>query len=188
MCATVHTWNATHPTFCTGGDPDKTQGICDPTDHQCYAAQDIFSARNDYRQYVQDFITSPLINYFDALDPYVVVHASCGLTTSPRLEGPNAVNVYAKGALAYIGMLQQLIILGSGHGENTTLTAFAGRAAQYLQIQYKFFINPANMLTAVQSSSDTPYVNGVMETRSACTENAVLDQWDGTQVGCVQAW
>lgn len=185
-CKTVHTWNATHPTYCTGGDPGKTLGICDPTDHNCYAAQDIFSARSTYRQYVHDFITSTLINYFDSLDKYVACvpqycyHRSHNLLISS--QGPNAVNLYAKGAVAYIGMLQQLIILGSGSGENTTMTTFAGRAAAYLQQQYDFFTNTTNMLHAVQASSDQPFVNGIMETRSACNELAVLDQWDGTQV------
>lgn len=29
-------------------------------------------------------------------------------------QGPNALNLYAKGAVAYIAMLQQLVIIGSG--------------------------------------------------------------------------
>lgn len=38
------------------------------------------------------------------------------------------------------------------------------------------------MLTSVQRSSSQPFVDGIMEARSACNEDAVLDKWDTTQV------
>lgn len=38
------------------------------------------------------------------------------------------------------------------------------------------------MLIVVQSSSSQPFVDGVMEARSACNEDAVLDRWDSTQM------
>lgn len=101
-------------------------------------------------------------------------------------QGPNAVNLYAKGAVAYIGMLQQLVLVGSGQGELQTMMAFADRAATYLQQQVDFYTNATNMLPAIQASSSVPYNDGVMEARSACTEDAVLDTWDGTHV-CVHS-
>lgn len=57
------------------------------------------------------------------------------------------------------------------------------RAATYLQQQVNFYTDFTNMLTAVQRSSSQPFVDGVMQARSACTDDAVLDSWDTTQVG-----
>lgn len=87
-CANVKTWNATAPTPCQGTlvafvdlltmtcitppGYDGTFGICDPIDHNCYAVQDIYTARKAYRQFVQTFITSPNINNFHALDRFVL--------------------------------------------------------------------------------------------------------------------
>lgn len=75
-----------------------------------------------------------------------------------------------------MGMLQQLVILGSNQGENSTMTTFAGRAADYLQQQYEFYTNPDNMMAAVQASSSVPYRDSIMQAKSACSDDAILDR------------
>lgn len=69
-CTAVKKWNATAPTPCQGYD--GTYGICDPINQHCYAVQDIYTARKTYRQIVQTFITSDLINNFHALDRWAL--------------------------------------------------------------------------------------------------------------------
>lgn len=100
------------------------------------------------------------------------------------VQGPNAVNFYAKGAVAYIAMLQQLIIMGSMNSENTTLTGFAGQAADWLQDRYDFYTTWTNMLPAVQRSSSTPYVDNTMNVMSSCDSNGLLDR-HVYMVGCL---
>lgn len=57
------------------------------------------------------------------------------------------------------------------------------RAAAYLQGQVAFYTDFHSMLTVVQRSSSIAYVDGMMQARSACNADAVLDSWDATQVG-----
>ena len=76
-------------------------------------------------------------------------------------------------------MLQQLVVLGSNQGDNQTITAFAGRAAEYMQQQYDFTTNADNMMAAVHASSSVPYRDSIMQAKSACSNDAVLDSCVG---------
>lgn len=77
---------------------------------------DYEDAINDYDTMVNDFMTNPSINGFHALDPYGWLLCLLRWLTTViilRIEGPNAVNAYAKASVVYIALLQQLALLGA---------------------------------------------------------------------------
>ena len=67
---------------------------------------------------------------------------------------PMAVIAYAKGAVVYIAMLQELFFLGSPKAKETVIGLFAGRAADWLQARVSFLTNiNTTLLTVMDASS-----------------------------------
>lgn len=47
---------------------------------------------------------------------------------------PNSVVAYAKGAVAYLAILQELIFLNAAADYQSVITSFAANSAQWLQV------------------------------------------------------
>lgn len=133
---------------------------------------DFEDAINDYTNMVNNFLTNPSINNFHALDPYVGVGVSnpedgaafvcilfslvcyidtthirmCKGPTNHRIQGPNAVNAYAKAAVVYIALQQQLAMLGSDRGELDNIQVFAQQASSWLNARIAFYTRYAAMM------------------------------------------
>lgn len=53
----------------------------------------------------------------------------------------SAISAYVKGALLYMGLLQQLVLLGSAGGEAQAMQKFAASTASWLQNRYDYSTN-----------------------------------------------
>ena len=71
-----------------------------------------------------------------------------------------AVTAYAKGAVVYIALLQELFFLGAPEAKETVISQFAGRAASWLQDRVSFLTNINTTLLTVMDASSIDGING----------------------------
>lgn len=89
-----------------------------PTHHRHH-----FIYRCRQPQAMDKFYSDPSIEYFNAFN---------------NLHDARAVAAYAKAATLYVTLHQQLVMLGNNEDNNSTMKAFAGRAAAWLQNRYNY--------------------------------------------------
>lgn len=185
VCTNI-TWDATQPVGCdfVGSSGDHIYGLCDPNGH-CYnmgvsfgsAINRIKEVRLSCRvvirmthhhqqpktQIMKKFYDDSSIEYFNAFND---------------LRDARAVAAYAKAATLYVTLHQQLIMLGNNEDNNSTMKAFATRAANWLQDRYNWHTSWNSTIGVVQRASD-PWANAgkvdSLYVRTSCVPSDIYD-------------
>ena len=92
------------------------------------------------------------------------------------LYNPSAVVAYAKGAVVYLGLLQELYFLGAS-AEETVMKQFAKTSAAWLQSRVDYHTNVNVSLQTVQDASTLD--SEPLRVRYSCKESDLYDQWWG---------
>ncbi|KAI7845122.1 hypothetical protein COHA_001327 [Chlorella ohadii] len=138
-CPKRGSFNSKKPVYCKfdeGGT--QYQGLCDPTNGHCYDVYKYDMAVAKMRHIVDLFASKDTVNNFNALNQFYDVKATVSL---------------AKGALAKMLMLQQLIMLYGSGGDNGQLLQFVSDMADKLEARYNATLDPKRLFNVVNGLS-----------------------------------
>lgn len=167
-CSNV-TWNPLAPKLCNGYDATGAvlQGICG-VDGLCYHTDVGFAGS---------------IKAFTALkDQFLAKDAINGFNAFNSLRNPTAVVAYAKGALVYLSVLQELHLLGAASTSDAVASAFAQRAADWLTERVNYHTNVNVTLVTVQDANEAnTYNQEPLAIRKSCKPGDVAqaEKWYG---------
>jgi len=166
-CSNI-TWDPLNPVPCSGKDATGTtyEGICG-VDNRCYHSDVGFDGtKKAFLDLKTQFLAKDAINNFDAFND---------------LRNPTAVVAYAKGALVYLSILQELHLLGSPTAEDQVARAFANRAANWLQSRVDYHTNMSvAMVTVLDANDANTYKSEPLAMRKSCKPGDVdQNQWYG---------
>lgn len=89
------------------------------------------------------FYEDPSIEYFNAFN---------------SLYDARAIAAYAKAATLYVTLHQQLVMLGNNEDNNSTMKAFAARAASWLQDRYNYHTSTCTPVCVHPTATHPPFL------------------------------
>lgn len=159
VCKDV-TWDASNPVLCTGRDGTgrTLEGVCG-VDGRCWHSDVTFADTiTKYSQLRDSFLTMPAIKQFNAFND---------------LWNPNAVVAYAKGAVVYLALLQELHLLGAAIAQESIMRSHITRTANWLQSRVDYLANNTVSLATVRDASRL--TEEPIQLRSSCKQ--VYQTW-----------
>jgi len=163
-------WNPLDPVLCRGTNATHAvyEGVCGVDGQVCctYLFMDTAKHSNQTQCYHFDVGFHGAIKAFQALETQFL-NAIDSFKAFDDLYDPTAVVAYAKGALVFFTVLQELHLLGLAQDGNAR--QFAQRAADWLESRVEFHTNTNVTLATVRdANSENPFNQEPMYVRKSC--------------------